>query len=136
MPPDTIDGISTAELIKAFNITVHIIDERSLPPKGYYKAWSSQFLLIDILRQMKDYVLPDDRVVILDSDVIFTKPVAEDFFQDIDKHYSLLYTIDYPSDKPVKEYHSTSFAKWWETFQQWIRISCIVKAVNLSALKA
>jgi hypothetical protein len=101
MPPETIDGISTASLIKTFKINVHVIDERSLPPKGYYKAWSSQFLLIDMLRQMKEFVTADDRVVILDSDVIFTKPVQPDFFNDLDKYNSLLYTIDYPSHRPV-----------------------------------
>lgn len=101
MPPKTIDGVLTSDLIKTFNINIHIIDERSLPPAGYYKAWSSQFLLIDVIRQMKEYVLPDDRIMIVDSDVIFTKPVTEDFFNDIDKHNSLLYTIDYPATKPV-----------------------------------
>jgi hypothetical protein len=101
MPPDTIDGISTADLIRAFNIDLRIIDERSLPPKGYYKAWSSQFLLIDVIRQMKDLITADDRIVLLDSDVIFTRPVESDFFTDIDKYNSLLYTIDYPAHRQV-----------------------------------
>jgi hypothetical protein len=101
MPPEKIDGISTAELIKTFKIDVRTIDERSLPPKGYYKAWSSQFLLIDILRQMKEFIKTVDRVVLVDSDVVFTKPVQSDFFYDIDKYNSLLYTIDYSPQKSV-----------------------------------
>jgi hypothetical protein len=101
MPPDYIDGISIADLIKTFGIEIHKIDEQSLPPKGYYKAWSSQFLLLDMLRQMTAYIKPEDRVVILDSDVIFSKPVTADFFNELDKHRSLLYTIDYPVDREV-----------------------------------
>lgn len=101
MPPEMIDGVSTADLISTFNIEIHVIDERSLPPKGYYKAWSSQFLLIDVIRQLKEFVEPEDRVVLLDSDVIFTKPAGPDFFNDIDKFKSLLYTIDYPSHRQV-----------------------------------
>lgn len=101
MPPETIDGISTTELINAFNIRILFINERSLPPKGYHKAWSTQFILIDILRQLKDLVLPNDRVVVLDSDIIFTKPVPDDFFSDIDKHQALLYTIDYPAERKI-----------------------------------
>lgn len=101
MPPATIDGISTVDLIRTFNIDVRMIDERSLPPKGYYKAWSSQFVLLDILRQMQQFVESHDRVVILDSDVIFSKPVQQDFFNDIDKYNSLLYTIDYPVQRSV-----------------------------------
>lgn len=101
MPPEKIDGVSTAEMIKAFKIEILTIDEQSLPPQGYYKSWSSQFLLLDILRQMSSYVKPEDRVVILDSDVIFSKPVHFDFLSDIDTNRALIYTIDYPIDKEV-----------------------------------
>ena len=99
-PPETIDGIPTDDLIKKYNIDIRLFPVRSLPPKGFYKAWSSQFLLLDIFEEIVQFIKADDRLLILDSDCIFSKPVSSDFLTDIDTHRGLLYTIDYPVDKP------------------------------------
>jgi hypothetical protein len=103
LPPETIDGISTDVLIKKFNIDIRFFPVRSLPPKGFYKAWSSQFLLLDIFDEITQFIKPEDRLVVLDSDCIFSKPVTFDFLNDIDTHGGLLYTIDYPLNRQTNE---------------------------------
>jgi hypothetical protein len=99
LPPESIDGIPTDVLVKKFNIDIRFFPARSLPPKGFYKAWSSQFLLLDIFDEITQFIKPEDRVLILDSDCVFSKPVMPDFLNDIDTYGGLLYTIDYPPTK-------------------------------------
>lgn len=99
-PPESIDGVSTNDLVKKYNIDIRTFPVRSMPPKGYYKAWSTQFLLLDIFDEIVQFIKPEDRLLILDSDCIFSKPVTSDFFRDVDSYGGLLYTIDYPHDKP------------------------------------
>src|SRR5690349_13456125 len=100
LPPETIDGISTDALVKKYNIDIRLFPVRSLPPKGFYKAWSSQFLMLDIFDEITQFIKPEDRVLILDSDCIFSKPATPDLLNDIDTYGGLLYTIDYPPNKP------------------------------------
>jgi hypothetical protein len=99
MPPPTVDGISTDALIKKYKIDIRKFPVRSMPPRGFYKAWSTQFLLLDIFEEVLRFIKPEDRLLILDSDIIFSQPVPGEFLEDIDKHKALLYTIDYPVDK-------------------------------------
>lgn len=99
MPPETIDGIPTKALIEKYKIDIREFPVRSMPPHGFYKAWSSQFLLLDIFEQVLQFIKPEDRLLILDSDIIFSKPASTEFLEAIDRHKALLYTIDYPVDK-------------------------------------
>ncbi len=101
MPPEKIDGIPISKLVRKYEIDIREFVPKSLPPKGYYKAWTTQFLLLDILKKVSEFVKPEDRLLLLDVDCIFSKPVTEDFLKDIDTYNALLYSIDYPEDRLV-----------------------------------
>lgn len=98
LPPLYIDGISTQDLIEKYKIEIKEFKTFTRPPKGYYKAWSTQFLILDILKDASFYMSAEDRLILLDGDCIFSKPLPDEFYNELDKEKALFYTIDYPID--------------------------------------
>ena len=101
MPPDTIDGIEISKLIKQYNIEIVDIPNITKAPSDYHNAWNIQFTLIDIMKWIGSNVAPNDHVYLLDSDVIFNKPISQEMTDMINKNKAIIYTRDYDLDHPV-----------------------------------
>lgn len=75
-----VDGMSMSELLSKLCVTVVFTDFKYKTPKGYYGAFQNQFYEFSILEHIATHNNnPDDHYLILDSDCIFIKPVADLF---------------------------------------------------------
>ncbi len=101
MPPASIDGIDTKSLLQQYLIEVVELPTITLTSPDYYSAWNTQFIVLDILDWLKDNCADDDSVIVLDSDVIFHRPISKELEQEAEKHKALLYTINYPVDYKI-----------------------------------
>lgn len=100
-PPDEIDGIKTKDLLDQYNIELIEFETLTKSPKDYYGAWNTQFIVLDVLDWLKKNAAPNDNVFILDSDIIFNKPIDEKMLNDLRKQKALLYSMDYDPDKKI-----------------------------------
>lgn len=94
-PPDFIDGVDINKLVKQYQIEVVELETVTKSPSGYHSEWNSQFIMLDLLDWFKNNVTFDDNVFILDSDVIFNKPLDESLLKVLNSDNALLYSIDY-----------------------------------------
>lgn len=94
MPPEQIDGQATKDLLEQFGVSVHILSSISRPDIGYYEAWNTQFIVFDILDELKKLCEADDVVMILDSDCILSKKISPRFIEKVQSKKALLYTLD------------------------------------------
>src|SRR6266545_2621668 len=78
-PPAEIDGIDTARLIRSFNIELVTLKHFTRPPKDYFAAWNTQFIVLDVLDWLAGNVAKEDVVIVLDSDCIFNRPIGNEF---------------------------------------------------------
>ncbi|MEM9423844.1 MAG: hypothetical protein AAF975_03525 [Spirochaetota bacterium] len=92
-PPAQIDGIDTARLMEQYRIQAVPFPTITKSPKDYYKAWNSQFILLDAIDYLKGHAAADDRVFILDSDIIFNRPISDELIARLDSHKALLYSL-------------------------------------------
>lgn len=100
-PPTQLDHLATSALIAAFNIEIVTLPTFTRPPKDYYLAWNTQFIILDILDWLTHHTSPADLVYILDCDCIFHRPISTDMELKARECQSLLYTIGYPHDSKV-----------------------------------
>ena len=94
-PPSKIDGVDINRLIQQYNIELIEFPTITKTPSDYYKGWNTQFMVLDILDWLKENVADDDAIFILDSDIIFNKPLNEDLLSELKTHKALLYSIPY-----------------------------------------
>ncbi|MGZ8216725.1 hypothetical protein [Methylomagnum sp.] len=100
-PPDFIDGIDIARLIRAFRIEVVILDRFTRPPKDTFTAWNTQFIVLDVIDWLADHTAVDDAVLILDGDCVFQRPIGAEFLADLDREGALLYSLDYSPEHSI-----------------------------------
>jgi hypothetical protein len=93
-PPDSVDGIDIEMLIKQYRVEVVVFDTLTLSPTDYYGAWNTQFLVLDVLDWVAKHCQPDDAVFILDSDIVFIKPIDKKLLSDLREKKALLYSLD------------------------------------------
>ena len=94
-PPVAIDGIDTRALLKQYWIEVVQFPTITKSPPDYYRAWNTQFIVLDVLEWLEKNIGADDALYILDSDMIFNKPIAGEMQSALQTHGALLYSIDY-----------------------------------------
>lgn len=97
-PPKFIDGISTCQLIDKFEIEIITLENLSKSPEGYYGSWNTQFIVLDVLDWLKENIYEEDALFLLDSDIIFNKPISSQLIQELNDKKALLYTLDYHED--------------------------------------
>lgn len=97
-PPAEIDGIDTAVLLRQYRIEVVEFGRMTLSPKDYHGAWNTQFLVLDVLDWLAAHTTPDDAVFVLDSDIVFVKPIDAALQARLRERRALLYTLDLPED--------------------------------------
>lgn len=101
-PPSEIDGINILSLIKKYKIELYDFPCITRPPKDYYRAWNSQFILLDVIDVVCDLVREkEDICFILDSDCVFNRPISKDFELSVKRNKVLLYSLDYPLDYKI-----------------------------------
>lgn len=100
-PPRTIDGISLDKLSSQYNIEVIKLQSITKSPSDYYHAWNTQFIVLDVLDQLKEEVGGSDNIFILDSDIIFNEAISNELMNDIESHKALLYSIDYSRNHDI-----------------------------------
>jgi hypothetical protein len=94
-PPDTIDSVDVNRLIQQYNIELIELPTLTKSPSDYYGSWNTQFIVLDVLDWLKENVNADDNIFILDSDIIFNKPINSILLEELKTNKALLYTIDY-----------------------------------------
>jgi len=97
-PPDLIDGIDVNKLIKQYNIEIVEFPSITISPPDYYKSWNTQFIVLDVLEWLRENVRKDDCIFILDSDILFNKPINNELIHSIKINKALLYSIDYDNE--------------------------------------
>jgi hypothetical protein len=100
-PPEFVDGIELGKLIEQLQIEVIYFPSITKSPSDYYKAWNTQFIVLDVLEWLAQNVSNHDNVFILDSDIIFNKAISQEMSNDIKAHKALLYTIDYGPEHSI-----------------------------------
>ncbi|HUJ16772.1 MAG TPA: hypothetical protein VL197_02170 [Nitrospirota bacterium] len=94
-PPNEIDGVEINRLVQQYKIEFIEFTTITKSPSDYYGEWNTQFMVLDVLDRLKEVVRDDDKIFILDSDIIFNKSIDDDLLRALDKHKALLYSIDY-----------------------------------------
>jgi hypothetical protein len=94
IPPQQIDGQDFQALLKSLGVEIKVLTSITRPPKDYYGAWSTQFIVFDVLEELKKLSQPEDVVIILDSDCIFSKKIPQRFYEKVKRNKALLYTLD------------------------------------------
>ncbi len=75
-----VDGRNMSEVLSTLGVKVVLTDFKYKTPKGYYGAFQNQFYEFSILEHIaQNNHQPEDHYLILDSDCIFIKPVADLF---------------------------------------------------------
>ena len=110
-PPERIDGFSTQALLERYRIEVVEFPHMTLSPPDYWGAWNTQFMVLDILEWLPASVRPEDAVMILDSDIVFNKPLPADFAQTLAKRRALVYSIDVPSQNGLTNTEMLSISR-------------------------
>jgi len=101
MPTAVEHGIDTRKLIQQYNIELVHFTTITKSPSDYYGAWNTQFIILDVLDWLKEHVDDDDNIFILDSDIIFNKPLSPDIVNELRDHKALLYSIDYAHNHKI-----------------------------------
>ncbi len=89
-----IEGVSLKDKFASMNVEVIEIPLTFNTPPDYFFSWRNQFYLFDILAYLGRHLEPDDNVIVLDSDCIFTKP-AEPIFKDLVRYPALVYSLPF-----------------------------------------
>ncbi len=100
-PPDVIDGIDVKKLIRQYDIEIVEFPSLTISPSDYYGSWNTQFIVLDVLEWLKENVRKDDYVFILDSDIIFNKPIDNELLRSLKRNKALLYSIDYDQEHSI-----------------------------------
>lgn len=101
LPPASIDGIDLYSLCDRFSIEIVQLDHWTRPPADYCVAWNTQFAILDIIDWLALRADPDDAVLCLDADCIFTRSIGTEIDVKLQRHGALLYTLDYPPDHDI-----------------------------------
>lgn len=110
-PPQEIDGVATAPLLQRYGIEVVEFERLTLSPPDYWGSWNTQFLVLDVLDWLAKHVQPEDAVFILDSDIVFNKPVSADLLRLLAERRALLYSIDLPAQNGLTNVEMLEIAK-------------------------
>lgn len=109
LPPEYIDGISSAEIINRANIEIVELDIKTQIPKDYFHSVTTQFYLVDLFEQLvrmtdSGWFSKEDIFLVLDGDCLFNLPLNQEFVTDIETHGALTYTntnCDEASDSDI-----------------------------------
>ncbi len=93
-PPPFIDGVDIRILIRQYRVDVVFFDTLTLSPSEYYGAWNTQFIVLDVLDWVANHCPPDEAVFILDSDIVFVRPIDQKVLSDLREKRALLYSLD------------------------------------------
>jgi len=97
-PPGYIDGVDIGMLIRQFRVEVVFFETLTLSPSDYYGAWNTQFIVLDVLDWVAAHCPPGEAVFILDSDIVFVKPINQQLLTDLRAKRALLYSLDLGED--------------------------------------
>ena len=100
-PPEHIDGQSTRNLCERLSIECVPFPSITRPPEDYYPAWNTQFIVLDILDGLTSICQPGDAVLLLDGDVIFTRPLPDNDLERVYELGALTYNMHYPDGQMV-----------------------------------
>ncbi len=101
LPPKYIDGQSTKKLSEQFAIEYVPFPSITRPPEDYYPLWNTQFIVLDALDGLKKIAQGEDSILLLDGDMIFTRPFPEQATERVQKLKALTYNMNYPADQLI-----------------------------------
>jgi hypothetical protein len=96
-PLPRVGGIALQQHFLRLNVEVVHLPITYRLPAGFVSSWGNQFYIFDIIKYTAR-TLTNERIIVLDSDCLFVKPVDE-MESAIDTHGALTYTL-YLSDSP------------------------------------
>jgi hypothetical protein len=92
----------TARILGDLGVERRRVDYTHAPPPTWQPAWRNQFYVLDALRDLAGAMAESDRMVLLDSDMVWTGlPATEELWRRIGRDGMASYVIDYPPDETV-----------------------------------
>lgn len=101
-PVPVVDGVDCAALLDRWGVEIVTLPITWRLPRGAVGSWGNQFYVFDIIGHVAASA-GSDRLILLDSDCIWRKPVAA-MEQAIDRHGALTYLLghdEHPAGQPI-----------------------------------
>lgn len=95
-----VDEINFKDYFKKNNIEVVVLENLYPLPKNYYGSFGNQFFEFSIIDHLSKIMAPKDRILILDSDCIFTKPINP-IYDILDTNIAATYVYEYEEDHKI-----------------------------------
>jgi hypothetical protein len=95
-----VEGFDIRAFLDRNNIKVVNLANKYPLPQGYYESWRNQFFVFTIIDYLKDYTSEEDKVILLDSDCVFRKPIDE-AFELLNEHDAITYVIRYEEKRNI-----------------------------------
>ena len=95
-----VDGHDLEALFAGWGVEVVRLDYTFLPPEGYFRQWRSQFYVFDMIRDLARCLADGDVAVLLDSDVVWTRP-ARRLVAATRRAGALTYDVGIEPDEPM-----------------------------------
>lgn len=89
-------------LLQRLGVEVITLPYHHEPPRSWPAAWRNQFFVLDVLTWAADELTSEDRLLVLDSDVVFSgSPRMRGLWDAIEARGGIALEIDYPPDHVV-----------------------------------
>lgn len=89
-------------LLTRLNVTRGVVPYHYEPPAEWPRAWRNQFFVFDVLEDIARDVDDQDRIVLLDSDIVWSGSArTSELWGRITERGSLQYDIEYPLDHNI-----------------------------------
>ena len=94
----------------ASGATVLLADNTHRAPEGFHDLWQNQFFVLDCLRVLLTEAHADEPVVLVDSDVLVTRSLA-DLDAAVRKHGRAFYSVPFPADVEINGHTRRTLAE-------------------------
>ncbi|SDP36534.1 hypothetical protein SAMN04487788_3189 [Microbacterium testaceum StLB037] len=89
-------------LLRRLGVEIVQIPYSHEPPATWPAAWRNQFFVLDVLKWAAQTLLPDDEILVLDSDMVWTgSPRASNMWRRVREDGGIALSIDYAPDESV-----------------------------------
>lgn len=114
-PPAFVDGFDYQAFLRDCGVELVVLDNPTLPPKGYTDIWGGVFIMLDILDYFASRASDGDNIYIIDADCVVLRPFEEELDKQLESKGLFLIPIDYSPDKVLS---NLSREKYKEVFYE------------------
>jgi hypothetical protein len=95
----------------ASGATVLVAENTHRAPEGFHGLWQNQFFVFDCLRALAAEAQPDESVVLVDSDMLVTRSLA-DLDAAVRKHGRAFYSVPFPDGVEINGHSRRGLARF------------------------